>query len=132
MSEKTFTSISEDQAVIQQLFWDDGIDSLNVIHEINLEAGIDARLAIRYQYKEGDPDYKLKCGEYGLNLKKGFIISEYVYDEFNTDRDYRALATFPGIESFYVLAELPHCAAVILNRLGGTTSKTSGQALPST
>lgn len=115
---------------MQQLFWDDSIDSLNVMHEINFENNVNARPGLKRQFKPGDPEYKAKCLEYELEVKKNIIITEYEYDEYEEHRDYRLLVTFPAIESFFLLAGLPHFVAVSLNKLEGNVSKTTGEALP--
>jgi hypothetical protein len=132
MAQQTFTSHSPDQAVMQQLFWDPVIDSIRVVHEINLTNNMDARLARKIQYKEGDPLYKEKCDEYEIDsrVKIKPIITEYEYESYPVDRDFCILATYPAIGSYYLLSGLPHHVVVTLTHTGGGVSKTSGEALP--
>jgi len=129
MAQKTFTSTSPDQDVLQQLFWDSSIGSIDVVHQINLDPFIGARLALIFQYKPGHPDYLDKCDEYQINPKNKIVITEYIYDEYEDARDYRMVETFPAVSVFYFLSGLPHLVVALVNKAGGNVSKTSGEAL---
>jgi hypothetical protein len=133
MPNNSLTSISLDKAIIQYLFWDTATRKIEVIHYINLEPDLNARLRkiIQYLFDPKDPVYLNKCKEYNVDSKNNATITEFIYDEFEETRNYPLALKFPVSGNYYPLAGLPHVVAVILNKSAkGQTSKTSGEALP--
>jgi hypothetical protein len=132
MPNNSLISISTDNALIQQLFWDTSTKKIEVVHEINLEPGKGARWSRKTTYlpAPGDPIYDGKCKAYNINPKDKKYITEYEYDEYPDNRDYPIAVKFPVNGSYYPLSELPHVVVAIYNRTStGQVSKTSGEAL---
>ena len=132
MATRSLTTISEDSNVIQELHWDTISKKIEVVHMMNLEAGINARWKILLQEMPGSVNYDRLCRTYGITPPKNAIVTVFEYDEF----DDPAFSTphaekFPVSGDYYSFSGLPHLVYAKLNKkAAGETSVTSGQAIP--
>lgn len=122
----SITNSSPDGKVRQVLDVNSITKAIAVTHEINLDAGKNARRGPINTYAPGNAEYDNKCVAYGLNPDDNFLITEFNFDEYN---DSNVRAPFKMTQNDQ-LNHLPYKVVTQLNRTqGGAVSATSGEAL---
>ncbi|MFO7613529.1 MAG: hypothetical protein R6W71_02715 [Bacteroidales bacterium] len=132
MPQNSFTSVSLDNSIVQEIFWDTNTRRIEVTHMINLEPENNVEWTSLTQIRSGEDGFNQIFDDYGLDGSTFKAISLFKYRKFDDKSfKFKHAVKFPENGDYYPLSELNHLVVVemFVDPGGGTTSKTHGQAL---